>query len=349
MVGTRHIIIPKLILRFPQLFIFIIWCNTLFAQSDSSNIPIGESFNDYYIDFSENFLIKPYTLFKLNTLEIKNEGGTLKLSPNSPTAIGIGVNYKFAGIALGFGLPHSSESITKYGNTTRLDLQLSAFAKNFGIDAHLQMYQGYYNENPEDFISWEKDYYPQLPDMSTISIGTSLFYVFNNKRYSNKAGIVRTQVQNKSAGSFLTGLFFSYDEADSPGGFFPQELPDSLFSDFDLKAFRYIATGINLGYAYTWVITPKFFLNVSAISGGGYKYIRASDNNGLSDAERHIHGQLLLRSSIGFEHNNFLAGLSASTIIRSISYKSYEIDLATEQIRVYVGYRFPMTQKNKPG
>ena len=199
----------KLTFKFIQLFILIIWSETLIAQTDSIIVTGSEASQDYYTDYSKKLLIKPYTLFKLNTVEIKNADGTLRLNPNSPVGIGLGLNYKFVGIALGFGLPHSSESIYKYGNTSRLDLQLSVFAKNFGLDGHLQMYKGYYNENPNDFINWEKDYYPQLTDIRTISIGTSVYYVLNNKRYSNKSTVVRTQVQNKSAGSFLTGIFFS--------------------------------------------------------------------------------------------------------------------------------------------
>lgn len=321
------------------IFIVLVASSIKVYSSELSTDSISSNSNEYYTDYSNYLHVKPYSLLKVNTIEIISENEKFILSPNSPTAIGLGLNYKFAGIAIGFGLPLTAESIRKYGNTKRLDLQLSLFTKNIGFDGHLQMYKGYYNENPDDFMEWNETFYPQLPDMRTLSIGTSIYYVLNNKKYSNKASIMRTQKQNKSAGSILTGLFFSFDEAQAPNGFFPSEIPDSLSADFDLTGYRYVATGINLGYAYTLVLSDKFYVNFSAISGAGYKYIRVSDNNGISDSEKHVHGQLLLRGTIGYEYNSFLAGISASTLIRSINYKNYKIDIATEQLRFYVAWR----------
>jgi len=194
-------------------------------------------------------------------------------------------------------------------------------------------------------MNWTESYYPKLPDMRTISIGASGYYVLNNKKYSNKAAVLRTQKQDKSAGSFLFGICFNYDEANSPDGFFPQELPDTIAADFDLKGFRYIATGVTIGYAYTWVISKNFFLNVSAVPGGGYKDIRVVNNDGVSDVEKQAHAQLLLRGAFGYENKYFFIGLSASTLMRNMEYKSYELDLATEQIRFFIGKRFNVTRQ----
>jgi len=301
--------------------------------------------NSYYTDYSNLLTLKPYLLFKFNTLSILNENDKLLLSPNSPLAVGLGFNYKFVGLALGLGLPHSSENIERYGKTKRLDLQISIFMKHIGFDGHFQLYNGYYNKNPNDFVDWTESYYPKLPDMRTISFGASGYYVLNNKRYSNKAAVLRTQKQDKSAGSFLFGVFFNYDEAYSPNGFFPSELPDTIASDFDLKGFRYIATGITIGYAYTWVISKNFFLNVSVIPGGGYKDIRVVDNAGESDVEKQAHAQLQLRGALGYESKQFFVGISASTLIRNIEYKNYEMDLATEQLRFFIGWRLNVSKK----
>jgi hypothetical protein len=323
---------------------FLIIFSDISSQADTSTRGVSSE-NDYYTDYSGLLTLKPYLLFKLNNLNIYNGEDKLLLSPNNPTSIGVGLNYKFAGIALGFGLPNTAKSIERRGKTNRLDLQISLFMKNLGFDGHFQLYKGYYNRNPGDFMEWDETNFPKLPNMRTISLGASGYYVFNNKRYSNKAAVLRTQKQNKSAGSFLTGLFFSYDEANSPDGFFPKELPDTVASDFDLKGFRYFATGISLGYAYTWVISKSFFLNISAIPGGGYKDMRVVNNSGVSDVERKVHGQVQLRGVFGYESKFFFAGLTALTIIRNMKYKDYELDLATEQIRFFVGWRIDVSKK----
>lgn len=322
-----------------SIFLLIFPC-FYFLKAQETQLVNLDSTNLYYTDYSEQFNFKLYTLFKLNTIEIKNNQDRLELNPNSPLGLGFSVNYKALGISLGIGLPQTQTNLSKYGKTSRVDFQVSFYLKNFGLDSYFQLYKGYYNSNPDDFIEWSKTAYPLLPEMRTISIGLSGYYVFNNEKYSNKAIISRTQVQHKSAGSLLLGVFLNYDEASSPDGFFPNELPDSIGSDFDLKGFMYFATGLTIGYTYTWVISKSFYLNGNIVPGVGYKDIRLVNNAGITEVERQAHAQLHLRAVLGYEHAFFYMGLTASTIIRNIEYNNYQLDIATEQIRLYIGKRF---------
>jgi len=299
----------------------------------------------YYSDLSSLLHLRIYSLAKLNTLEIKYEDEKLRLEPNGVVSLGGGFNFKGIGIALGFGIPSSQNSIDKYGKTKRLDIQAGIFSKRIGGDAYFQAYRGYYCSNPGDFMEWDNDYYPQLPEIKTISVGLSVFYIFNNSRYSYKAAFVRTQIQKKSAGSFTGGIFFNYDDVNSGNGFFPEELPDSIGYDFDMTAFRYIATGINAGYMFTWVISKNFFLNLAAVPGFGYRNTSITTAEGESGSENDPHIQALLRGALGYEHKKVYAGLTASTLIRNVRYKDYDINLATEQLRLFIGMRFDVGKK----
>jgi len=294
----------------------------------------------YFTDYTEDLTLKIYSLLKVNSVELSTNDQRLMLKPNSPLSLGVSVNYKFVGLSAGIGLPSTAGSTDIYGKTERLDFQVGLSLKNLGFDSYLQKYKGFYNSNPDDFMDWNNQNFPKLPGMETLSLGASVYYVTQHGMFSNKAVLSRNQVQNVSKGSFLAGVFFNYDDVKSPEGFFPKELPDSIGSDFDLTGFRYIATGISLGYTYTWVISKSFFLNGTIIPGGGYKDIRVVDNKGISDIERHPHVQTQFRAVLGYEHKHFFAGFTGSTIIRNIEYKDYNIDLATEQIRFYVGKRF---------
>lgn len=294
----------------------------------------------FFIDRTERLTLRLYSNYKHNALSIKHEDNQLKLLPNSPYAIGVGINYKFIGISLGFGVPQTTSEKEKYGKTTRFDLQFNVFMRNLSFDSHFQIYKGYYLQNPEDFMEWAHNYAPRIPEMHTISTGASVNYVVNHKKYSNKASVARTQIQNKSAGSLLLGIFVNYDEVVSPQGFFPDELPDDIGKDFGINGFRYFATGISLGYAYNWVINKHFFTNISVIPGGGYKHVRVNENNGLSEIERHIHGQLQLRGELGYEGKHLFAGFTGYSLIRTINHKAYTLDMATEQFRLFVGKRF---------
>ncbi len=315
------------------IFIAILFpCRLVFSQADSVIT--------YYTDQSELLAIKAHLLLKNNALEISTNNQQLNLVPNSPLGIGAGFNYMGIGLSLGIGLPQSSKNLSKYGTTKRFDIQMSLYSKLIGGDAYFQLYKGYYNANPNDFISWNKDYFPKLPDMRTISFGLNAYYVFNHKRFSNKAAYSRTQIQHKSAGSVALGYFLNYDEVDSPEGFIPKEFPDSIGNDFNVKSFRYFATGLSVGYMYTWVISKSFFLNGSLIPGFGYKDIKMTNGEGESGIEKQPHAQLLIRGALGYENKHFYAGLTGMTLIRNIQYKDYEINLATEQLRFFVGKRF---------
>ena len=327
-------------IRFLIFIVIILPCRLVFSQADS--------IITYYTDQSELLALRAHLLLKNNALEISTNSQQWNLIPNSPLGIGFGFNYSGIGLSLGFGLPQSSRNLNKYGTTKRFDIQMSLYSRLIGGDAYFQLYKGYYNANPNDFINWDKDNFPKLPDMRTISFGLNAYYVLNHKKFSNKAAYSRTQIQHKSAGSVALGYFLNYDEVDSPNGFIPAEFPDTIGNDFNVKSFQYFATGLSVGYMYTWVISKSFFLNGSLIPGLGYKDIRLTDGEGESGIERHPHAQLITRAALGYENKHFYAGLTGQVLIRNIKYKDYDINLATEQLRFFIGKRFRIKKKLTP-
>jgi hypothetical protein len=215
------------------LLVFILICSgslTLIAQNSSDSTA-------YIIDYSDRLLLRIYTITKSNTLTINNTsvGKSLVLEPNGQTNIGLGFNYKGFGLGLAFGLPKSANSNDKYGKTKRIDIQGSIYGKKIGGDGFFQLYEGYYNSNPKEFIDWTDDSFPQNPTMRILSLGVSSFYLFNAKNYSYRAAFVRDEVQKRSAGSFLLGVFANYDDATTENGFVPQEFPDSTRAKIDIK------------------------------------------------------------------------------------------------------------------
>ncbi len=92
---------------------------------------------------------------------------------------------------------------------------MSLYSRLIGGDAYFQLCKGYYNSNPDDFIEWDKDNYPTIPEMRTISFGVNAYYVLSHKQFSNKAAYSRTQIQHKSAGSVDLCYFLNYDEVDT--------------------------------------------------------------------------------------------------------------------------------------
>lgn len=318
------------------LFVFLIFLTTTRALSaqDSAHI----------IDYSDRLLIRVYTVTKSNSLAIVNEGAgkTLKLLPNGNTSLGLGFNYKKFGLGVAFGLPASEQRDRKYGRTRRLDLQGSMYGKKFGVDGFFQKYEGYYNENPQDFIDWNRDLQPRIESMRILSAGATVFYVFNSDTYSYRAAFVRDEIQRRSSGSFLLGLFGNYDEGSTEEGFIPEEFPDSLRTIIDVKEFKNLAAGVSLGYAHNFVIDEKFILGIAVLPGFGYQKVVIRELDGTQRSEHQPAGQLLGRIALGYEHRHFFLGLTGSVNVRSIDLNPYDFNLATEQFRIIIGKRFKM-------
>jgi hypothetical protein len=331
--------------------LFILTCNFSRISIGQINDPdkSEEEYDStiYYSDYSDLLALWIYSMTKWNALDIVKGGSSLKLRPNGPTALGVGFNYKGYGIGIAIGLPKSNSSKEKYGSTTRFDAQINVYGKKLGIDGYVQYYNGYYIQNPEDFMEWDSEILPQLPDMEVLSFGVSAFYIFNSDKFSYRAAYVRTQIQKKSAGSFTAGIFGQTDMVTTDNGFIPPEYMDSAQYGLDLKAFTTIAIGLTAGYLYTWVISKHFFLNVGVIPGFGHQTIMLEDIDGVKSTKNAPAAQLSARAAIGYESRFFYAGISGRTIWRNFEHNGYDLDLATEQLRVFVGKRLDLTKKRK--
>lgn len=299
----------------------------------------------YYEDLTDLLSLRLFTLTKSSTLElIHPPDGRIILRPNGNTGLGLGVNYKFIGLALSYGLPGSQSSIDKYGKTNDFDLQVSFFGRKIGFDGYFQGYKGYYMANPNDFVDWEEPYYPQVSDLRILSIGANAFYLFNSKNFSYKAAYLRNVVQKKSAGSLSTGLYYYQDLARSDRGFVPTEISDSVWSGFDLTQFNAFSFGVSVGYQYTFVIKENFYVSLQATPGLGYRRISGSTAEEALGIVNQLAGQIQARFAIGYEFKHFYLGAMGSTILRSFKYKDYEVDLGTEQFRIMIGKRFDVNR-----
>ena len=301
----------------------------------------------YYDDYSDLLALRIYTNTKWNALDIVKDQQTLKLRPNGPTALGVGFNYKSYGLGIAIGIPKSASSNAKYGKTNRLDLQINVYGKKIGIDGHAQYYKGYYVANPQDFMEWENENYPQLPDMEVFSLGLNAFYIFNSDKFSYKAAFVRNQVQRKSAGSFIAGIFGQLDMVRTDQGFIPANIQDSIQTSFDLKSFNTFAIGLTAGYLYTWVISERFFLNIGATPGFGLQTINLETLEGNNSTKNAPAAQLAARGAFGYDSRFFYAGITGTIIWRNFEYKGYDVDLSTEQVKIFIGKRFDLTKKSK--
>lgn len=331
--------------------------NLGYSQVDFTLTTDSTDINDYYTEYPEKLLLKFGTTIKSNKLQIINNNSNqkAKFAPAATTSLGGGVNYKWFGLSLAFGLPSSSESNSKYGQTRRFDAQFNIYTNRFGVDAIFQNYQGFYLENPSAFTTWDKEEFPQLPYMQSASLGVGGYYFFNHKKFSYKAAYVRNTVQKKSAGSFLVGGYYSLDYAgfeegaydrDSITSFIPKDLPRNVIDSFDIKAFSSSSFGVSFGYTYTLVFWKKFFINLSLAPGFGAKNLKVFNSDGENDTKSGVVSRLTLRVASGYEGKHFLSGFTSYIRTADIEFNQYDISPSTSNVKFFVAKRFNVN-KNK--
>ena len=177
----------------------------------------------------------------------------LSYLPNNPLKLGLGLSWKntILSVAGGYGFDFMRDR--KKGKTESLDLQYHHYDRKFIFDFYAQHYKGFYMEEedrPENDIEL-------CPDLVFRQLGLNAHYVFNNKRFSYKAAYVQNEKQVRSAGSFLLGGGVSWTRIDSEGSFLYNERSS-------LDNFQF---GVDIGYAYNWVVNPRWLINGS-ITGG---------------------------------------------------------------------------------
>ena len=109
--------------------------------------------------------------------------------------------------------------------------------------------------------------YPQRPDISTTKIGGSCIYAFKYRKYSTRAAFIQTDLQKKSAGSFLLGGFFSIFGIAGDSSFIPYELKEIYDPDLLFKKLSVFGAGVSFGYTHTFVLWKKLYISITLVPG----------------------------------------------------------------------------------
>ncbi|WP_212002797.1 DUF4421 domain-containing protein [Chitinophaga sp. HK235] len=253
---------------------------------------------------------RKYTRYDIMDKKLKKD---ILYRPNTPSNIGVGVNYRFIGINLGFNFPFVNRRNDKYGNTRFIDLQSHIYLRKLVVDFYGQKYKGFYISNPEKIF--EKEYslqnpYPQRPDIKNLGLGMNVQYIFNDKRFSYRAPNLQNEYQKKSAGSFIVGGEFYLAKIQGDSSLIPTNFTDTTFLRNEHYYKTLVATlAANIGYAHTFVFKKHFFLSLSVTTGlGAAKTSLHYDSGDVS----HSVGLLFsntVRASLGYNSSRYFAGV----------------------------------------
>jgi len=318
-----------------------------------NNDSIKVKYDTSYIkDLSDKLSVRIYGISKYNKFEINEVESAIRYSPNSNLNFGVGVNYKWFGLGVAFNIPFINNDDNKYGSTNRFDAQTNIFTRNLAIDIYLQYYKGFYIENPGSYlVDWKpEDPYPQRPDITTTSFGGSCLYTFNHKKYSAKAAFVQTDMQRKSAGSFLLGGYFSLFGVMGDSSFIPYELENQYDSTRQFNEVSVVGIGVAGGYTHNFVVWKKLYISLTLVPGVAIQSYDVGYKDGIAENKSgsFLSGRLSGRFALVYNSEKWYTGFT--TI--SDSYTGYAgkelkntLSYQIGVIRFFYGRRFTINWK----
>lgn len=202
----------------------------------------------YIKPYDQKLSIRVYQGKSFIFLTHETEDEELSFQPNNPLAIGVGFSLKnfFFGLNYAYGFDFMRDK--EYGKTKAFDFQFHNYGRQYAIDLFIQKYKGFYSDEEELLL---------FPDLSITQYGLYGQYVFNHKKFSYKAAFDQSEVQLKSAGSWLigTGVYLNNINTGT----------ELLFGEkTDNNNFQF---GISAGYAFNWVINRYWLVSLSVTTG----------------------------------------------------------------------------------
>lgn len=277
-------------------------------------------------------------------LQEKVSGNTLQYYPTPTYSTGLFVNTSLFGFYVMPGFMSVHQGSKRRGTSDFNDYQLNIYSKRFFCDVSLQLYKGFYLNNTYSYTPYQgQENYYQRSDLSAISGGFNIYYVFNNKRFSYRAPFSFTQSQIKSAGSFIVGTYLS-DFSFTADSSVVDDKIQYLFSSFPLlKSANSFSTGLSFGYAYTFVLKKHWYITTTAVPGLGFN-VNSVERENKTVVSSGNNTSVKLKFTFGFgytSHKWFYGCMFTSDNYSSLSTTSpYEINYRLNRLRFFVGRRF---------
>lgn len=320
------------------ILIFTFCITLLYGQNDLKNID-----SNYVEGLDHKLIVKLNVDNKTDSFSFLNKKSdeAFTVTPNVSSNISISLNYEMFAFAL---------SVPEKWNMFKIDDKLKgktkyiAFSSGFFLNSwyqnfHFSNTKGYYVANSRDFLSgWQKDAsYLQMPNYRVRKIEGSTNYILNGRRFSYRSFLDQTQIQKRSAGSFIPALNYSYIYQDDEDG--------QNVSRYQGDAF---AVSLCAAYQYNWVISKSFHFSTGGNIGVGVR--KSYEIFGDADNIFKFHHTSLINilsynANVNYQNKKLFCGMKG--IVTGSSAKEDSESYINNSVFFgvfYLGYRFDTPQ-----
>jgi hypothetical protein len=274
----------------------------------------------------------------------KNGQDKINYRPNNPYSFGAGLSYSWFSLDLAVKFPYLTKNYRKKGDTDIIRMRIAYNRPKIWVNAILQACRGFYIDNIESIEpEWfeQNENYPLRPDILNLSIYTSLYYSFNNKKITYQSSMGWEQRQKKSAGTFLLGgsVYANYLHADS--SIVPFALQNQYSEDLHITELFNMNYGINFGYVHTFLFTKYLYLTLSIYPGihiqSGYQINPLNGKKGIggdlgSVTETH--------AILGYNTDKYFGGITFNDVAIFGFPENTMLSDGYAYLRFFVGRRF---------
>lgn len=311
--------------------------NNLYSNDSLPTINKKSTIDTAYIkDISDKMIIKFNRDSKIDYYTVKTlSTPTVSVLPNNLQNYSFGFDYKFIGltIALPKSWHESADQNYMKGKTTSLNFNLSLFFNKWMQTLNYKVIKGYYVPESGFFVpNWQDGVTPylQLPNLKTQKIGGSTSYIFNASKFSYRSFSQQTQIQKKSAGSFIPTLSYEYSQlTDKVDGFSEQSYKKNLsFSVF-------------LGYQYNLVIAKRLTFSGGVFPGIGLGYVQSFEPDSPPKRNNWENKTALnLNANLNYRWRNLFFGIQFASLNTYVNEHESKVNNTINYENIYIGYQF---------
>lgn len=290
-------------------FCFLFFCT--FSILVGKGLKYDTTYVAYY---PKHITLRVFGSSKTNHLYFNDDDRTrvLDYRANHSFRFGAGFSYKWLNLSGSFSSPFSGVDNEQKGETAHFDLQWNFYYQLFGLDFRLQYFKGYFLQNTNQaFQDWNIDLGPYFirPDIETFSLGTNIYYVFDERKFSYKAVFTQTTRQKKTKGSWLIGSRLDIVSVRADSAFFIGDnwvVSDEYAKVNGMGNFTF---GVGPGYGQTWVWNKYYFFTLSGILYFNAQGIAYGLEGGKQSSTGNVSSFTQVRTAMGYNNDLNVVGL----------------------------------------
>jgi hypothetical protein len=331
-------------IRFCRILIFsfpIFLCAQEPVQTYDSIAPDSLQ-NEYIIDYKKQFNVKLEVSNDISSFDVIGDEAELNIQPNLNLRYAVVLSYKFLSVRIGVRPKISDEEKEKKGDSDTFRLRLQLLFDNWNHLFEYQSDHGYYVTNTNDFTDETTGNYIQFPDLNSNVIFLSSAYKFN-ENYSRRAISSQTEIQSKSAGSFMPSASFMYYSITGTERI--KDVDGNIINRDFYNEYNGINISLGLAYYYTFVLKKYWFINAFAVPNAGIDFYKTHSYGPDTTTDRN-NNDTFLAFNYGFG-----GGYNGKKIFFGATYKNrltnekfstgkLRISPTNNSFSVYFGYRF---------